>query len=462
MTGFLSKEGGEMSRKYYCLIPIMILTILSAILLDQKPAGEKALGTRKYDDFQPPKLCSSCHQDIYQQWTQAMMSQAYTHHWDEIEYFKLAVPHAEKDPVVAGVKAGCNGCHAPLAFLAGDVPPPPPAKMSRANESVSCDLCHTIVGFEGDVPYNFNWIVEPGRKKQGSREAKSSPEHDLVKSDFLATAEFCGTCHNEKSPYGVWVKATHLEWKEGPYARQGVRCHDCHMTYAEGKSAVMGATYPDVRQHLFHGAHDPGKVRGTIELRIHPNVREAEPGETIKLTLVLFNQKTGHAFPTGSVEDRLVWLHVEAIDAKGNKYHLPVNKKGFPGEEYTIATDELAYQDMGIALGDPNFPGLPRDGVPKGDRIYRQAYLDPQGRMTIQQWNTKSFGVDYRLGPRQSLIETFTFTIPANCPPGPLRVRAVLNYQKLVKTVADFLGVPAEESEVIVVNDHETVITILP
>ncbi|MCK7517300.1 MAG: hypothetical protein MZV64_06030 [Ignavibacteriales bacterium] len=45
-----------------------------------------------------PEFCgTSCHTDFYQQWKQAMMSQAYTHHWDEIEYFKLAVPHAEKD-----------------------------------------------------------------------------------------------------------------------------------------------------------------------------------------------------------------------------------------------------------------------------------------------------------------------------------------------------------------------------
>ena len=91
--------------------------------------GDEALGTRKYSDFQTPKFCgTSCHTDFYQQWTQAMMSQAYTHHWDEIEYFKLAVPHAEKDSVVAGVKAGCNGCHTPMAFLAGDVPPPLPGE----------------------------------------------------------------------------------------------------------------------------------------------------------------------------------------------------------------------------------------------------------------------------------------------------------------------------------------------
>lgn len=57
--------------------------------------GDEALGTRKYADFDKPEVCgSSCHIDFYQQWKQAMMSQAYTHHWDEIEYFKLAVPHA--------------------------------------------------------------------------------------------------------------------------------------------------------------------------------------------------------------------------------------------------------------------------------------------------------------------------------------------------------------------------------
>jgi hypothetical protein len=187
----------------------------------------------------------------------------------------------------------------------------------------------------------------------------------------------------------------------------------------------------------------------------------AEPGEKVRFTIALFNQKTGHKFPTGSVEDRIVWMHVEAVDAKGKTYHLPVDKKGFAGEEFTIGADTLAYQDMGIALGDPNFKGVQRDGVPVGDRIFRMAYFDPQGRMTIQQWNTKSFGADYRIGPRETKLETCTFTLPFDIAPGPLKVTAVLNFQKLVKPVADFLGVPAEESEVIPVNDHSTMITVL-
>lgn len=450
---------GRLGRALLLLLVLSIGLVAGA----NTGAGAADLGSRTYDDYDTPEFCgASCHVDFYRQWKQAMMSQAYTHHWDEIEYFKLAVPHAEKDEVVSEVKAGCNICHTPLAYMAGDVPPPTPDNGSRANEAVSCEVCHTITGFVGDVPFNGNYISEPGTKKYGPRSTGASPAHEMVKSDFLATSEFCGTCHNEKSPYGVWVKSTHLEWKDGPYASQGVRCHDCHMTSAPSQTASMGATYPDARQHLFHGAHDNGKVKGTIELRVHPDIVEAEPGETVKFTCALFNQKTGHKFPSGSVEDRIVWLHVEAKDAAGATYHLKVDPKGFDGEEYTIGADVLAYQDMGIALDVADFPGVQRDGIPVGDRIFRMAYFDPQGRMTIQQWNTKSLGVDYRLGPRETKLETFTFALPDSIAPGPLTITARLNYQKLVKPVADYLGVPTEEAEAVLVNEHSTTITVLP
>jgi len=440
-----------------------LILFASMLYAQEKKAGDEALGTRTYEDFQTPEFCgTSCHVDFFQQWKQAMMSQAYTHHWDEIEYFKLAVPRAEKDPKVAGVKAGCNGCHSPMAFLANDIPPPKPDENSRANEAVSCDVCHTVTGFKGEIPFNFNFVSEPGNIKYGPRDGVVSPAHETRKSDFHKTAELCGTCHNEKSPYDVWVKSTHLEWKEGPYANEGVVCQDCHMTFAPGRSASMGPELPDIAQHLFHGAHDPGKVKGTIEVRIHPDIREIEPGERMKFTVALFNQKTGHKFPTGSAEERMVWLHVEAIDAGGNVYHLPVDEKGFDGEVFTIAANTLAYQDMGVPLDIPDFKGIQRDGVPVGDRIFRLPYLDPQGRMTIMQWNTASHGPDYRLGPRETKLETFTWNAPATLQPGPLTVRAVLNYQKLPTPVVEFLNVPMEEAEIIEVGEHSTTVIILP
>jgi hypothetical protein len=442
------------------LICIALLTVGSVRGQDQKPWGGNLLGKYPYDMFSKPGKCLACHTDIYRQWEQAMMSQAYTHHWDEIEYFGLAVQHATVNQKLKPVVDGCNGCHTPLAFMAGDVTPPPPSKKSRANESVSCEVCHTISGGGSDPPFNFSFIASPGRIKYGNRKEVKSPEHDTEYSEHIRQAQFCGACHNEKDPYGVWVKSTQLEWAEGPYAKEGVPCQVCHMPAAPGKSAKMAKQTSDVAQHLFHGAHDPGKVGGAIELRIHPEIRETEPGFPVKLTLQAFNGKCGHKVPSGSVEDRIMWLHVEAKDAKGKVYHLPVDKKGFAGEEYTIASDEHAYFDLGEIMQIANFQGLPRDGVPVGDRIFRMPYFDPQGRMTICQWNTASTGFDYRIGPRETKIETFTWKIPDNIPEGMVTVTASLYYSRLVRPVGEFLKVPEDELAPILVNRAETNIEI--
>jgi len=440
---------------------LMLGTLALGVLLLPGVVAAEEHGKFTYDDFERPAACRACHVDLYQQWDQSMMSKAYTHHWDEIEYFGLAVPHSERDPRFEEAAHGCNGCHAPLSYMAGDTPPPRPEEGSRANEAVSCDVCHTVTGFSGDTPFNFNYIASPGRVKYGPKEGLVSPFHETAQSDFIQSAEFCGMCHNEMNPSDIWVKSTHLEWREGPYAAQGVPCQHCHAPRAEGLVAVTVSERRQVAQHLFHGAHDPGKVRGTVEMRLHPDLRQVEPGDQVVFSLQLYNAKTGHKFPTGSAEERVVWVHVEAVDAEGQRHHLPVDAKGFEGEEYTIASEVLAYQDMGDALGLVDFPGVRREQVPPGDRIYRLPYLDPAGRMTIMQWNTAALGPDYRIGPRETKVETYTWTVPDEAAPGQLRVEAALYYRKLPVSVQEFLKVPSEESESLLVNDASTWVEVL-
>ncbi|MFN8241513.1 MAG: multiheme c-type cytochrome [Bacteroidales bacterium] len=460
-----------MKKKVAFLIPLVIAGLGLAILASYsfRSTGtlppEDLKNKYTYKDFESSKKCASCHTNVYQQWKQSMMSQAYTHHWDEIEYFDLAVGHSKAKPEIKDVIDGCNGCHSPLAFMGGrQFPPPRPSENSMANESVSCEVCHLVTGAQTDPPYNFSYQVSPGSTKYAARKpGVDSPAHKIVTSDFYKTTELCGNCHNEKNPFGVWVKSTQLEWKDGPYSKEGVFCHDCHMPRGGPfTNALMAKPYDDARLHLFHGAHDPGKTRGVIELRINPDINEAEPGETVVFTVALFNQKTGHKFPTGSVEDRIAWLHVEATDAKGNTFHLKVDRKGFEGEEYTIGSNDLAYQDMGVPLGIDGFKGVQRDGIPEGDRIFRMPYFDSEGRMTIMQWNTAKLGVDYRIGPRETKVEKFTFRLPNNAAPGKMTVKAVLNYQLLVKPVADFLKVPSEESDIRIINEHQTSVIVLP
>ncbi|MCK4538925.1 MAG: NapC/NirT family cytochrome c [Candidatus Krumholzibacteria bacterium] len=440
------------------LITIMLSVFLFPVGAGHGEGGGSApFGAFEEKDFERPETCRQCHIDIYEQWSQAMMSEAFTHHWDEIEYFDLAVEHAKRNPEFEDAVAGCNGCHTPLMWLTGTKTPPRPAEGSRANESVSCDICHTITARTGDPSVNFNYVNSPGKTKYGNREGVVSPYHETAKLDFVSSAEYCGICHNEQNPFGLWVKSTQLEWAEGPYNAEGVQCHTCHMPRGPGRSAnTAKEAHPDVAQHLFHGAHDPGKVGGSIEMRMHPVERELEPGDQVVIKVQLFNGKCGHKVPSGSAEERQLWLRVTAVDATGREYHLPVDLKGFEGEEQTITSNELTYQDMGYMLGRPDFKGIPRDALPEGDRIFCLPYFDPEGRRTIAQWNTATFGTDYRIGPRETKIETYTWTLPNDIEPGKVIIKGTLNYRRLVKSVAEYLKVPEDETEIIHVNDAET------
>jgi len=93
---------------------------------------------------------------------------------------------------------------------------------------------------------------------------------------------------------------------------------------------------------------------------------------------------------------------------------------------------------MGVPLNIPDFKEVQWDGIPAGNRIFRMAYFDPEGRMTIMQWNTAKQGVDYRIGPRGVKVGNFIFRLPFDISPGEMKVIAQLNYQLLVKPVADF------------------------
>ncbi len=48
----------------------------------------------------------------------------------------------------------------------------------------------------------------------------------------------------------MWVKGTHLEWKESPQAAAGIVCQDCHMPPAAGNNAPdMGGEPVWVGEH---------------------------------------------------------------------------------------------------------------------------------------------------------------------------------------------------------------------
>ncbi|MBN2319813.1 MAG: hypothetical protein JXR49_12075 [Acidobacteria bacterium] len=442
------------------LFTVLIVSVC-LILLPSRHAAET--GTFTYDDFSEPKQCSICHGEIYREWQQSLMSQSFTHPWDDVEYFKLALPQALKLEKVADVKSGCIGCHAPVAFLAGDIPPQPPAAGTRANEGVSCDICHGITGSTEEVPYNFSYRINPGKVKYGSRKDAEPQFHETEYSAFTGSPELCANCHDEQSPYGAWVKETYREWAAGPYGSQGVRCQDCHMHYAPGKSTPMGKERDDIAHHVFHGPHFDQKLKGSVDLALYADNPEVKRGSRVVIRAELYNGKVGHYIPSGSSEERMLWLEVQVVDGKGNAIRIPVDKKGFAGEEFTIADSQaFAYQAMGEIMEIPGYKGIARDGnLPDGSRIFRRPYFDPKGRMTICQWYTeKNTDIDYRIGPRETKLETYTWNVPDKFPSQTAKITATLYYSLVPSSVGEFMKLPSYAYEAKAVNSASLDLTI--
>jgi len=442
---------------------ILALGLCFGILCFSQTAQGAEMGSFDYKDFKKPTYCGGCHKVISQEWKQSLMSQSFTHEWDEIEYFKLALPHSQKLDKVAGVKTGCIGCHSPLAFLSGDIPPQPVAAGTRANEGVSCEICHHITGSTEAEPFNFSFTIEPGKTMQGPRADAKSPVHGVEFSEFTRSSELCATCHDEQSPYGAWVKSTYREWKAGPYAKEDTRCQDCHMYDAPGKAARGAKAREDIAHHVFHGSHFASKLAGAIDLALYSGKSSVSPGDNVGLRAKLFNGKAGHYVPSGSSEERMLWLEMRGIDSAGETFNIPVELKGFSGEEYTIAdSGALAYQAMGEIMEVKDWKGISRDGnVPDGSRIFRRPFFDPQGRMTICQWYTaENTGIDYRIGPRETKIEKYRWVVPKEAAAGPMTIEAKLFYSQVPSSVGEYMGLPATEYAPIKVNEATLTIDI--
>jgi hypothetical protein len=109
---------------------------------------------------------------------------------------------------------------------------------------------------------------------------------------------------------------------------------------------------------------------------------------------------------------------------------------------------------MGEIMEIPGYKGISRDGkVPDGSRIFRRPFFDPQGRMTICQWFTeKNTDIDYRIGPRETKLETYTWTVPATFSGQSADITATLYYSLVPSSVGEFLKLPPYSYEAKLVN----------
>jgi len=367
------------------------------------------------------------------------------------QYYDIVLPSLTIDEKVANVNEDCIGCHSPTAFLSGDMIPPRlpnpdnhwnkgDGYKTRADRGIFCDFCHTLDRFENASAFNHDFIshaTEAIDPKRADLEFPWSPHHETKTSEIYEDVMICATCHNELNPYGVWVKATQQEHAESVYASRGIVCQNCHMQPMAGKPAKMGFIRAQNTDHWFGGGFAEF-VEGAAGVYFQELTEQVSPGQEIPFSILVKTLATGHKFPTGSVEERDVWLHVSLNNEAGEEVlHIPVPvNPDDPNDKYFITSNALVAYPSHSTISDP----ISRDGLIEGDRIYHSAFLDSEGKFTYAQWLCVK-EIENRLDPLEERMEHYSVVIPQHIKKGTYYLTAKLFYRRMPDPFADYLKI---------------------
>jgi hypothetical protein len=438
------------------------------LLTSMKYTGDPESQKKKYHFYEDPAICSGCHWDKFERWGVSQHSKGFTGDFFQAQFYDVVLPSRSLDEKVAHVEEDCIGCHSPTSFLSADMIPerspepdnhwsPLAGSRTRAERGIFCDFCHTLDRFENNPPFNHDYIshaTEAIDPKRGDLEFPWSPHHETQTSELYEATPICATCHNELNPYGVWVKATEHEYAESVFSDRGIPCQACHMQPMGGKPAKMGFLRPHNTDHWFGGGFEEF-VEGAAGVYFQETLEEAEAGQLLDFSILVKTLATGHKFPTGSVEERDVWLHVSLNTADGEEIlHIPVppNPED-PSDAYFITSNARVAYPSHSTLSDP----IERDGLVEGDRLYHSAFLDSEGKVTYAQWLCVE-EIENRLEPLEERLERYTITLPDHLEKGEYYLTAKLNYRRMPDPLADYFEI--ERRPVIEVSKDVRLLTV--
>lgn len=398
--------------------------------------------------FDNATVCSACHQEIYKQWSESVMSKG----WDDPIY--RALLKRASIATDGAVDNFCTGCHSPVGLTTGrmnsevireaaDVA----IKENRVLPGVDCEACHNISSLTGID--NGAYVMTPRNnpenmpQKYGPRKDAESPYHKTVFSELHTQSEFCSACHNVTHPFSLTpIERTFDEWQESSYNFNDQNCQSCHMPKSKGKSAIMGKERDDIASHTFTGGNvtllnhyglkeaaersrELLRKAGTIEIEELP--KNIFPGRTAKIKVRVSNTGAGHKLPTGFPEGREVWVDFKVTGEGG--------KEIFRSGRVVDGKTEKGTKNFKVHLGDAE-----------------------NNEVDLEVWKVTHIISDTRILPGGHNEVEYEVPIPADAR-GPLKLEANLNYWPFSQAVVDLLlGPGTMPVEIVQISqDTETV-----
>jgi hypothetical protein len=265
--------------------------------------------------------------------------------------------------------------------------------------------------------------------KFGPFKDAKSPYHDTTYSELHTVSELCGTCHNVTHPFNrIPLERTYDEWKDSPYAAEGIGCQECHMTPGPGyqknpgRAAIGGKEREHIFTHYFvggntlvpsmlgsekHAALAKEMLQSAAKMEII-SLQNVRPGATATVVIRVHNSGAGHKLPTGFPEGREMWVDFRVLDDNGTEIY----RHGKLDDQGHLA---------------------------KGTHTFKVVLSDNEGNIIdLEVWKATRILHDNRILPRGYADVSFDFQIPEKLT-GKLALRADLNYHSFSQALVDNL-----------------------
>jgi Cytochrome c554 and c-prime len=284
-------------------------------------------GNLTREELLDPQSCQRCHQEQYADWAGSM------HAYSSQDPVMRAMNKRGQRETNGTLGKFCVNCHAPMAVREGATTDglnldQVPQKL----RGVTCFFCHATVSVDGthDNPLKLgdDGVMYASISDPVARErvhgAAYSPLLDRNRADSAAA---CGACHDIVAPHGGFIERTFSEWKESAFATAtGTTCGQCHMpqsTVDKPVSSTAGAPLRRSHSHTFAAVDtaitpfpDTQRQRQEIQALLDTTLQSAvcaEPfGGGAQVSVIIDNAAAGHAFPSGSAQDRRLWIELIA------------------------------------------------------------------------------------------------------------------------------------------------------
>ena len=416
--------------------------------------------------FPTAEYCGHCHKESHEQWRQSAHSNS-----NRVPFYLRNVGLLNEEKGIQ-FSRHCEGCHDPIALVAGALTQGAPKKRPYDQDGVTCSVCHSIkeVNTRGTGSYTMGvpavMVDETGapitRPVSDAEILAHLDRHSAaVMKPFYRTSEYCSSCHKAALPKTLndykWQRAISLydEWQGSSFAKQSPlpfyvkdsvsTCQTCHMGREQLTSNDPGAKHGQLASHRWMGAntlipklygYDEQGKRVTQFLQANVfnvdifGLERGDPADTAAahpvsapLGLVRYSVKPGETLVADVV-----------IQNKGIAHsHVPEQRDMY--ESWTAFTVKDA---KGTTLLESGF--LQNNGeLDERAHSFTNRLINAKGTLNSHHevWNNRIVAYNNTIQSGRSQIVRYQFKVPEGVN-GPLTITAAVKYRRFNQHFIDF------------------------